>query len=333
MVDPVEPTGTGGSQQVLIAELDPTGSHLLFSTIIGSHGLNTTNPAGLAVNGAGDIYVAGNTTGPDLITTPGAFQTTSHDGACCQKGNGFVVKIASDGPHISSVVDAAGLQPAISPGAWVSIFGTDLAETSRLWRANEVVAGKLPTQLDGVSVTIDGKPSAVFYISPTQLDVQGPDGAAAGAVEVAVTTPQGRVTTTTTMQTVSPGLFAYAAANKKYVAAVHGDFSLVGPSNPARQGEIVTMYGTGFGPTAPATPSGQVVTTAKPIADLAGISVTIGGKQAQVQSAGIPMAGVWQLNVQVPADAPAGDAAIVAQVGGKSTQSGVFMAIHTAAPL
>jgi uncharacterized protein (TIGR03437 family) len=54
----------------------------------------------------------------------------------------------------------------------------------------------------------------------------------------------------------------------------------------------------------------------------------IGGKQASVQWAGITMAGVWQLNVQVPADAPAGDAAIMAQIGGKSTQSGAFVTVQ-----
>jgi hypothetical protein len=85
MVNSVEQPGNGGSMQVLVAELDPSGKNLLFSTIIGSNGLNTTNPAGLAVDSGGDIYVAGDTNGPSLITTPGAFQTESTDGSCCQK--------------------------------------------------------------------------------------------------------------------------------------------------------------------------------------------------------------------------------------------------------
>ncbi len=91
MVNPVEPAATGGDRQVLVAELDPTGANLLFSTIIGSDGLDTENPAGLAVDSAGDIYLAGNTIGPDLITTPGAFQTTNPKGGCCWAG--FVAKI------------------------------------------------------------------------------------------------------------------------------------------------------------------------------------------------------------------------------------------------
>jgi hypothetical protein len=46
--------------QVLVAKLDPTGANLLFSTYIGSGGLDSANPAGLAVDSAGDIYLAGN---------------------------------------------------------------------------------------------------------------------------------------------------------------------------------------------------------------------------------------------------------------------------------
>ena len=67
LVNPVEPAANGGAMQVVVAELDPTGANLLFSTRIGSGGLETSNPAGLAVDSAGDIYLAGNThrPGPD----------------------------------------------------------------------------------------------------------------------------------------------------------------------------------------------------------------------------------------------------------------------------
>ena len=331
MVNPVEPTPTGGSQQVLVAELDPTGSHLLFSTTIGANGLNTTTPAGLVVDTAGNIYLAGNTAGPDLITTPGAFQTTSSDGACCQKGNGFVVKIASTAPLITGVTDSAGFQQGISPGSWITIWGANLATTSRNWRPDtEIIGGRLPILLDGVSVTIDGKPSAVNYISPGQLNVQAPDDTTTGAVQVVVTSPGGTATATTTMQTVSPGLFMYDATN---VAAQHVGYSIVAPaglypgSTPARPGEVIILYATGFGPTLPPTPSGQLVPAA-PVVDLSAITLTIGGKPAQVQWAGIVGAGLWQLNIQVPQDAPNGNAAVVARIGGKNTQGSAVVAIQ-----
>jgi len=334
LVNPVEPPVTPGYMEVTIAELDPAGANLLFSTRIGaSGGVGNTNPAGMAVDSSGNIYLAGNIAGPGLITTPGAFQTTASSSTCCY--HGFVAKIASTPPLISSVTDGAGYQQGISPGAWISIFGTNLAYTTRLWRDSEILGGKLPTLLDGVSVTIDGKLAAVNYISPLQLNVQVPDDTATGPVPVAVTTPQGTATATTTMQTVSPGLFMYDAANRRYVAAQHADYSIVGPpglypgaSSPAKPGEVIILYATGFGPTVPPTPSGQVVTSAAPVANLSAIGVTIGGQQAQVQWAGITIAGVWQLNVQVPSGAASGDAAIVAQIGGKSTQGGAFVTVQ-----
>jgi len=81
-------------------------------------------------------------------------------------------------------------------------------------------------------VTVDGKPAAVYYISPGQLDVQAPDDSTTGSVQVVVTAPQGTATATATMQTVSPGLFMYNTANRNYIAAQHVDYSLVGPSAP-----------------------------------------------------------------------------------------------------
>jgi hypothetical protein len=61
---------------------------------------------------------------------------------------------------------------------------TNLANTNpgRTWTASEVVNGHLPTALDGVSVTLDGKPAFVYYISPTQINVQASSDATLGAV-------------------------------------------------------------------------------------------------------------------------------------------------------
>ena len=105
MVNPVEPTPAGGDLSVFVAELDSTGSNLLFSTTIGADGLDTASPAGLAVDSAGNIYLAGNDTGQHLITTPGAFQATSSDDTgCCY--HGFVAKIA---PVVPPAVNAGGV--------------------------------------------------------------------------------------------------------------------------------------------------------------------------------------------------------------------------------
>jgi uncharacterized protein (TIGR03437 family) len=243
----------------------------------------------------------------------------------------------SNTPAISSVVNGASFQPGISAGAWVSIFGTNLASTTRSWRSDEIVNGKLPTQLDGVSVTIDGKPAAVSYISPTQLNVQVPDvSGAAGTVDVVVTNSMGTSKGSAAMRNFAPGFFMYDPSNRKYIAAQHADYSIVGPpglfsstnSTPAKPGEVVILYSTGLGPTTPPTPSGQVVSKAAQIQDLSALAITVGGQTAHIEYAGITMAGVWQINVQIPDNLPDGDAVVKAQIGGQSTQSNAFITVR-----
>jgi uncharacterized protein (TIGR03437 family) len=211
MVDPVEPLPTGGSQQLLIAELDPTGANLLFSTTIGSNGLNTANPAGLAIDSAGDIYLAGNTFGPDLITTPGAFQTTSSDGACCQKGNGFVVKIASAAPVIA--LSTAGQVEPFAVESIVSVYGANLASVT-----DSATTVPLPTSLDGNTVTVTDSTGAarqapLFYISASQINFEIPAGSATGNATVVFQNHNG-TTQSATIQIagVSPGIFELNAS-------------------------------------------------------------------------------------------------------------------------
>ena len=95
LVNPVEPAGNGGAMQVLVAELDPTGANLLFSTYIGSGRAATpSSPAGLAVDSAGNIYLAGNIRrpGPDHHSRRIPDDRQSNN-PCCY--HGFVAKIAA----------------------------------------------------------------------------------------------------------------------------------------------------------------------------------------------------------------------------------------------
>ncbi len=245
---------------------------------------------------------------------------------------------AGNAPAFASadpVKNGASFLPGMSPGAWVSLFGTNLASSTRTWRVDEFVDGQLPTSLDGVSVSIDGKPAAVYYISPTQINTQVPDDDATGDVEVKVTTPGGTTTTTAALARLSPGIFMYDPDNRKYVAAQHADFSIVGreglfsgaTSTPAKPGEVILLYATGFGPTNPPTPSGRIVQQPAEI-DKTNLRVLIGGRAAEVQFAGITIAGVWQLNVKVPESLPDGDATVLAEINGLRTQDGAFLSVR-----
>lgn len=223
----------------------------------------------------------------------------------------------------SGVVNGAGFQTGVTPGAWISIFGDNLSRTSRVWNANDLVNGKLPTSLEGVSVRINGKPAAIYYVSPSQLNVQAPDDSMQGSVQVVVTNEYGSSDPVTVqLDPVMPGFFLF---NRYYVSAARPDGSLVAPdgliegqrTTPASPGETIVIYGTGFGPTTPGVPSGEVFQGAAPTAN--NVQVRIGAMSASVRFAGLSAAGLYQINLVVPNLAD-GDHDVVAIVAGVRTQ-------------
>jgi len=114
-VNPVEQSVAIGTAQVFVTEFDPTGSKLLFSTYVGSTiGTSYNNAAGLAVDGEGNIYVAGDNAGAGLITTPGAAQTKYGGGV----SDGFVVKIAA---HGKATIKLSATPSPAAPGEAVTL--------------------------------------------------------------------------------------------------------------------------------------------------------------------------------------------------------------------
>ncbi len=231
--------------------------------------------------------------------------------------------------RVSSVVNAASFQPAIASGGFVSIVGTGFGNSSRSWTNSDFSNGNLPVSLDGVSVMINGKPAFVEYISATQINAIAPEDDTIGPVAVQVMTPQGASFAATVLkQKLSPAFFTYQAGTTNYVAAVHLDGSLVGPagpsSRPAIPGEVIEIYGTGFGPSNPAAPTSQLVPQPAPLSLPA--TVTIGGVNAQVQWEGIVSSGLYQLNVAIP-NVPAGDLPVRASVSGFQSAANAFIAV------
>ncbi len=225
---------------------------------------------------------------------------------------------------IAGIANGGSFQPGFASAGWVSIFGANLSQTTYTWQAGDFINGQLPTSLHGVSVTIDGVPAYVEYISPTQINVLAPDDAATGPVQVQVTTAgQPSNSLAAPKQPFAPAFFTVGGTA---AAAVHTNYTPVNASQPAHPGEIVQIYGTGFGPTNPALPTSQLVTTAAVLANT--VQFTIGGTAANVAWAGLVEAGLYQFNVTVPASLPNGDAQVVATVGGVQTQTGVSIAVR-----
>ncbi len=235
-------------------------------------------------------------------------------------------------PGITAVTNAGGFQTNFASATWVSIFGTNLSTATYTWQNSDFVNGMLPTSLEGVSVTINGMPAFIDYISPGQINVLAPDDAATGSVQVQVTVAQQASNSFSVPKNqFSPAFFTID--NGAYVAALHSDYTLVGSTNllpgvttrPAQPGETIQLYGTGFGPTNPALPTAQLVSTPAVLANQ--VQVTIGGMAATVVYAGLVESGTYQLNVTLP-NLPNGDAPIVAIIGGVTTQTGVSITVQ-----
>jgi uncharacterized protein (TIGR03437 family) len=226
----------------------------------------------------------------------------------------------------SGVVSAAANAPGLTPGAWLAIYGQNLAQTTHNWNDSDFSSGALPTSLGGVSVMIDGKPAAVYYVMPTQIDVQVPDDATRGPVQVVVTS--GGVASAqvvVNMAAFAPSFFTF---DGKYIAATHADNTPISQNSPAKPGEVIVLYGTGFGPTNPPTPAGVLVSVANPLESPGALNISFNDAPGQVAFSGITSAGLYQFNLTVPATLADGDAKVIATIDSVQTQGGAFIPVH-----
>jgi uncharacterized protein (TIGR03437 family) len=230
-------------------------------------------------------------------------------------------------PLIAGVSNAASGQTAIAPNTWVSIYGANFAAAgfSDDW-SKSIVNGNLPTTLDGVSVSVGGNPAYVSFVSPGQINLLTPNVAPGNAS--VIVTAGGATTTpaTVTAQQFSPAFFPWpngqpVATHLDYSWAVkNGTFAGL-TTVPAKPGEYIILWGTGFGPTTPTAPLGVTIPVSPTYNAANPISVTIGNLPAPEYGAALAsgFGGLYQVVVQVPATLSNGDYALVATVGGVAT--------------
>ncbi len=205
-------------------------------------------------------------------------------------------------------------------GSWVTISGVNLSKTTRIWTKSDFVGTQLPTSLDGVSVTIDGKAAAVYFISPTQIQAQVPAGIGDGWVTVQVD-DNGTMTTPVLTQASkdAPGLFTQMVNGTRFAMAVKADGTSVGPSNPVSPGDTITIFGTGL----TTSEAGVVIHSRQ---SLNTVTVQVAGVVANLQYAGLASAGLFQINFVVP-EVPSGNQEVILDSNFLPTQSGVMLPV------
>lgn len=254
----------------------------------------------------------------------------------------FLASPAGGSPAISAggVVALSSTSSTIQPGAWASIFGSNLIAGT----APATWNGAFTTTLGGTSVTVNNRPAYLVYASPTQINFQAPDDSTRGPVNVTVTTPNGSAGATVTLANQAPAFSLLGDANNHAAAIIlrsngsgaygGGTYDIVGPAGsslgyptvPAKAGDSVVMFGTGFGPTTPVVPAGQPFSSSAPATSAIGI--TINGHSVTPTFAGLSSPGLFQFNLTVPAGLGTGDQPLIATVNGVSTQPGVVIALQ-----
>ncbi len=236
------------------------------------------------------------------------------------------------------VITAAGVVNAgsyagngVAPGEIVTIFGTNLGPGTLV--SNTVTNGTLGTSAGGTTVRFDGVAAPLLYSSGGSVSVVVPYetfGKAATSIQVQYQSGLSN-TVSVPIVTASPAIFTLDASGKGPGAILNVDFTLNSANRPVARGGAVMVYGTGEGQTNPGGSNGLIAVAASPFPILP-VTASVGGKPAQVLYGGAApglVAGAFQVNVLIPADAPSGAAIpIVITVGDKSSRADVTVAIQ-----
>jgi uncharacterized protein (TIGR03437 family) len=242
-------------------------------------------------------------------------------------------------PTINAVVNAASfIGGSVSPGELVTIFGTAIGPATPAGATIDPSTGRLATTIGGVQVLFNGVPAPMIYASGTQVSAVVPYEIAPvpnPSVWIQYAGQTSNVYGLTTAAT-APGMFTQNASGGGPGAILNQDNSLNRPGNAAAKGSIVQMFLTGEGQTNPPSVTGAIttatlpppqVTPAPPVA----IQARINGQPALYTYAGEApgqVAGVMQLNVEIPLSAPSGNLSITVSIGGNISQNGVTVSVQ-----
>ena len=255
-------------------------------------------------------------------------------------GDGFLFRVdgGSEQPavNVGGIVNGASFAAgqAIAPGSLVSVFGPRLALRSEVSSATP-----LPTLLGGATFALNNVAVPQFFNSPQQSNVLIPwelAGLETAEFEARISR-QRSDELAVPLATFGPGIFTTSADGAGQAAAlISGEGVLAanatrtpqiaqGPvARPAKRGEFLEVFATGLGPVEN-TPATGAAASANPIsATTTAAAATIGDAAANVFFSGLApgFLGLYQINIEVPADAPSGNAVpLVVSIGGVSSQT------------
>ncbi len=236
---------------------------------------------------------------------------------------------AAVAPMLTALVNGASLLPgAIAPGEIVSLFG-DLGAAANAGPSIGAT-GHVRSDSYGTRVFFNGVAAPLTYVSRWQINAVVPYEVAGPSATVEIE----RSGTRTAVHAVpvaaaSPALFTQSGSGQGAAAILNQDNSLNTSANPAARGSIIQVFATGEGHTIPAATTGEVTQTNLKT-PLLHVSATIGNREAGVLSATAApnaIAGLFQVNIRIPNDAPAGSVPVVLRLGNYTSPASATVAI------
>ena len=204
---------------------------------------------------------------------------------------------------VGGIVNAASGATTIAPGAFIAIYGVNFGGATTV-----APATLYPAQLGGTQVLLGGRPMPLYFTSSGQIDAVVPYDIAPNSVQqlivqngTAVSQPE-----TVMVSAAQPGVFSQNSSGT-------GPGSILGQkaggiptlntaANPASAGDALLIFCTGLGTVSPSVPAGTAASTSVLSYTDNPVTVTVGGKDAQVLFAGLAPGWValYQVNVLVP---------------------------------
>lgn len=306
----------------------------------GQSGLTIGSPTVTTANGGTWLTAAGISTGAVLsfnVTglSPGAYTSsvqfsTNAIGVCnvgCASGGAVTVPVdltveATGAPVVSyqGVTDNATFVPGdtVAQGDVMVVKGDQLS----LSAYTPGQAPPLSTQVADTSVLVNGVAAPIYYTSYGQIAFQMPENAAIGTALVQVKRTDGTLSNTVSVNVAASAPKLLLLYGGPYGAIVNSDGSFPMPTSyaqpgypahPANVGDTLVLYAIGLGPTNPAVATGAPAPSTPPYGPLVTTpAVSFGSNPFSPQA--IPLyagltptyAGLYQINVQIPAGTPSG---------------------------
>ncbi|MBI3282247.1 MAG: SBBP repeat-containing protein, partial [Acidobacteria bacterium] len=327
-------TGALRTGDAFLTQLNNAGSAVVYSTYLG--GADDDSGWAVTVDTRSNVYVAGSTASLDFPTMSGSLQPGYGNGSgrSFPFGDAFVVRFGEPARMaVSGVASAASYAGGgVAPGEIIFFTGNGIGPQSVATLVLDA-NGRVSPSLAGVRVLFDGVPAPVIYVSSGQGSVIVPYSVAGKPTTQMVVEYEGNRSAALTLnvQPAKPALFSATQTGRGQGAILNQDFGYNSAQNPAAKGSYVMLYGTGEGQTNPPGVDGSVAAAAPFPRPVGAVSVKIGGLDANLIYAGAApgqIAGLFQINAQIPEGVASGDQPVVVTIGTASSQPGLTVAVR-----